>query len=302
MLTNFRIHRRSHPSSLYLENILEQLKGFIYLVLAACEDDETQRCGLVTITFGMGPIADNLDHVMSSGMSSIMDWVPIKVTALHMLVDDPIVRSLSPLVRLSLGRERRLRFRMHHGPLTENIYKLLTFGIPVDVLPVACDGGLKVSNHLKWVSRRQTKDSDLFLKGFFHGIHMPRRDDVLLGRGKTIQEHPGNVRMRSLVYSHLDISKKTFTGEKNSLAAQIVAAMKRCRCRFLKKKKDGWWVEVPDNEAIVRVLKTFRTVQTEISKPISESRFHEFENGKRAKLAERQDIGGCISLFCSQRV
>jgi hypothetical protein len=188
------------------------------------------------------------------------------------------------------------------GTLTENIYKLLTFGIPVDVLPVAYDGALKVSNHLKWVSRRQTKDSDLCLMGFFHGIDMPRRDDVLLGRGKTIQEHPGNVYMRSLVDSYLDISKKAFTGEKNVLAPQIVAAMKRCRCRFLKKKKDGWWVEVSDNEAIVRVLRTFRAAQTAILKPISESRFCEFENGKRAKLAERQENGGCISLFCSQQV
>jgi hypothetical protein len=188
------------------------------------------------------------------------------------------------------------------GTLTENIYKLLTFGIPVDVLPVAYDGGLKVSNHLKWISRRQTNDSDLFLKGFFHGIDLPRRDDVLLGRGKTIQEHPGNLHMRSLVESHFDRSKKALMGEKNILAPQIVATMKRCRCRFLKKKKDGWWVEVSEKEAIVRVLRTFRAAQTAITKPISESGFHEFENGKRAKLAERRDNSGCISILCSHWV
>jgi hypothetical protein len=178
----------------------------------------------------------------------------------------------------------------------------VTFGIPVNVLPVAYDGRLKVSNHLEWVSRRQTKDSDLFLKGFFHGIDVPKGDDVLLGRGKIIQEHPGNLHVRSLVDSHFDLSKKAFTGEKNILAAQIVDTMKRCRCRFLKKKKDGWWVEVPDDEAIVRVLRMVKAAQKAISKPISESRFHEFENGKRAKLAERQDNGGCIGLFCGQRV
>ena len=92
-------------------------------------------------------------------------------------------------------------------------------------------------------------------------------------------------------------------GEKNILAPQIVATMKRCRCRFLKKKKDGWWVEVSEKEAIVRVLRTFRAAQEAISKPLSESRSHEVGNGNRAKLAERQsDNGGCISLFCSERV
>jgi hypothetical protein len=170
------------------------------------------------------------------------------------------------------------------------------------VLPVTYGGGLKVSNHLKWVSRRQRKDSDLFLKGFFHGIDMPRRDDILLGRGKTVQGHPGNLYMRNLVESHLDISKKAFMGEKNILAPQVVAVMKRCRCRFLKKNKDGWWMEVPDSEAIVRVLRTFRASLTAISKPISESRFHEFENWKRVMLPERQGSGGCISLFCNQRL
>ncbi len=116
-MINFRIHRRSHPSSLYLENILYQLKAFIYLVLAAGEDDETQRCGIVIIGCGMGPIVDIvlLDQAITSRLPSIMDWVPLKVTALHMLVDDPIVRSLSPLIRLAMGRERRLRFRMHYG-------------------------------------------------------------------------------------------------------------------------------------------------------------------------------------------
>jgi hypothetical protein len=72
-----------------------------------------------------------------------------------------------------------------------------------------------------------------------HGIDMPRRDDILLGRGKTIQGHPGNVNMRSLVDSHLDTSKRAFTGEKNILAPEVVATLKRCGCRFLKKNEDG---------------------------------------------------------------
>jgi hypothetical protein len=30
----------------------------------------------------------------------------------------------------------------------------------------------------------------------FHGIDLPGQDDVLLGKGKPIQNHPGNIRIR----------------------------------------------------------------------------------------------------------
>ena len=63
----------------------------------------------------------------------------------------------------------------------------MTFGIPLEVLPITTDGELKVGNHMKWISRRRIKEA-VSENEHFPGIDLPARYDVLLGRGKPYQK------------------------------------------------------------------------------------------------------------------
>jgi hypothetical protein len=97
------------------------------------------------------------------------------------------------------------------------------------------------------------------MTGVFTGIDIPGQHDVLLGKGKTSNQHSGNVRMRTLVDLHMDEYDQTPVGEKHVIAGSIVKAIQKDSGRFLSQKPDGWWIEVSDIQAVQKVSNVFRT-------------------------------------------
>lgn len=174
--------------------------------------------------------------------------------------------------------------------MIENQYSLLTFGIPVDVLPLTDNttttsgernkgssrstatgpsknksslpsSSWRKDKHLQWVKRRVIKESYLRLRGEFRGIDLPRHGDILLGRGLTYHQHPGNIQFRTTLTSLLDVYGQANRAGKQELYKTIVEDTKRTS-RFLKRDGDaGWWIETSDEEAREKVSSSFRTVK-----------------------------------------
>ena len=120
-----------------------------------------------------------------------------------------------------------------------------------------------------------------------------------LGKGKPIQFHPGNIRMRTWVDTYLEDYRQCPSGEKQMVAEKVVAAMTSQPdrpCRFLKRNKEGWWIPVPNKEAVAKVLKSLRTTQSTRG---AQTVFLEHHNKKRARVIENENAGGCFaSFFC----
>jgi hypothetical protein len=90
-------------------------------------------------------------------------------------------------------------------------------------------------------------------------IDDPLPNDVLLGRGKPIQQRPGNIRFREMLEKHMDkYGQQSKMGEKNKVSACIVHMVKEEGGRFLKELKDGGWVEVDEATARAKVSHSFR--------------------------------------------
>lgn len=152
---------------------------------------------------------------------------------------------------------------MFPGSHTECQYQLMTFGVDVNVFPVAYEGELKTTNHLKWLARRKAKEE--FLRSFparsFKGVDLPSLRDVLLGRGKTVQDHAGNVVMRNLIATYLPEYKSAAKLLKGQVAWKVVVDVKKRGGRFLKRdSSNGWWMEVTDDVAQEKISMTFRTI------------------------------------------
>ena len=64
----------------------------------------------------------------------------------------------------------------------------MTYGIPHELIPLTADGKLKLKNHCELTEMRRLGDS-LEEKGMKDGVVLPSNLDVLLGKGKPIQEH-----------------------------------------------------------------------------------------------------------------
>ena len=146
----------------------------------------------------------------------------------------------------------------------------MTFGISSVVLPVTPEGEYKLEPHLDWLERRSKaeKTARENPNSNVRRIVVPNALDVLFGRGRLIQEHPGNVRYRHLIESNREEYEKASKLRKTELAKKIVSAIKYGNeknnvtknfegGRFLKLDGAGW-IEVDDQVARDKIGHSFR--------------------------------------------
>jgi hypothetical protein len=91
-------------------------------------------------------------------------------------------------------------------------------------------------------------------------IYNPLQNDVLFGRGKPLQERPGNVRFREMLEKHMGKYDLDDKGASAKVSACIVHLVKEEGGRFLKELEDGGgWFEVDEATARAKVSNAFRT-------------------------------------------
>ena len=148
------------------------------------------------------------------------------------------------------------------GSPTECHYKLMSFGMPIHALPVTYDHELKRTAHLQWLARRKIKETAMRSGEPFEGIDLPSPNDVLFGRGKTNQEHSGNVLLRNIIAEYIPVYRSTTKPEKDILPLKVLLRIKQEGGRFLKRDTDhGWWFEVSDEAAREKISMSFRTAR-----------------------------------------
>ena len=88
---------------------------------------------------------------------------------------------------------------------------------------------------------------------------LPNPHDILLGKGKIQQQHPGNLALMDIVSQKYGEYKGASRFEKTCIAMDIVDAVKKRRGRFLKRtESNDDWVEVDDPVARDTVSHRFR--------------------------------------------
>lgn len=196
------------------------------------EDMETQRKGIVLIMYKS---AHAFDRVLIWKIGRLLSCLPVRFMAYHMCFDHDEYEKISPIIalgRMAVDAYDRHRFRVHKGPPMELNYALQTFGIPVANMPIDANTGVVSTeyNGQFWMSRREEERLRSAAAGGGHSVSSiqivsstpnveqatvrvatPGNNDVLLGRGKSFQDHAGYVAEteRRCVASH-------FTSTENS--------------------------------------------------------------------------------------
>lgn len=85
----------------------------------------------------------------------------------------------------------------------------------------------------------------------------PGPSDVILGRGRKANNHPGNIRLRTMVEELSDVYKTSSKKEKTEITQRMVNSI-QTNGRFLKESEMIGWVEVPDEVARIKVSHAFR--------------------------------------------
>ena len=137
--------------------------------------------------------------------------------------------------------------------------KLLSFGIPMNHFPI--DDDSNIIGPADFCERRRSIEHER-RKEQGSRILAPGKLDILLGRGKPMQEWLGNLQLSSTLVANADLYNSTAMdrrGAKNELCDEIVTQIKESGGRFLKREEGAVeWREVDDDMARLKVSHGFR--------------------------------------------
>lgn len=168
------------------------------------------------------------------------------------------------------------------GTDTETRYQLMSYGIPVDQLPITSSGKVKAGNLNQWLNARTRIEKHRIENGAIvlgdistDIIECPSLNDVAIRPGKSYLCHPGNVRFKELLDKYVDEHAAANRKGKDIISWGIIEEIERGNGRFLEwNNAGGFWVENNDRNSI----------RTRI--PIY---FRDHKRNTRAKRKQRQN-------------
>lgn len=287
------------------------------------QDIETQQKGHVLVLFNSEQEADRTSVWKAARIAACL---PLRFVAFHMCYLPEYYESQG--AALSLGRiamesYHRHRHRTHTGTMEELKYTLQTFGIPMSALPMDDAGDVPVSYNREVLKKQRMVErhrvsppttsttEEVYgtdtTDGTFHSqqqqqqqyvrfIATPGKNDVLMGRGRSCQEHPGyvafmdpkksrcyfdswlfssqsfvflvvssffywtcrNVRFRYLIEQNLERYDATAKHLKMPIALEILKEIHQLGGRFLT-PCDAGWKEIDEISAREKVSSCFRS-------------------------------------------
>mmetsp|Transcript_47985 Transcript_47985/g.138181 ORF Transcript_47985/g.138181 Transcript_47985/m.138181 type:complete len:542 (-) Transcript_47985:51-1676(-) len=279
---------------------IENLKrAYFYLNMVALEDVETQRKGMISVGFNMGQ-SRRVDRRAVFSLHTTHSVLPLRLASAHYSFDDLTLRVMLAFFMLLANVAMRVRIRSHYGDPKSVLYQLSTYGIPVSSLPIADDGESKSKYHRQWVKLRAEEERQRNFGRLVGAslVVIPGRLDVLLGRGKPIQEHIGNLRYLALLDTYqyeYQILKKF---EKQALCDRIVDMVEGYGGRFLKQEYAGW-VRV---DHVVARDKVAHALRTRIAISASGKADAPQETmGSNSKLSPKDEASGRVHPSLSEK-
>jgi len=228
-------------------NRISRSKALFYLADVLSRNSiESQQRGLVVVTeaclfSGTNSGSDKQPRSFLSfpnpneGLNLVkrmFESTPNRVIAVHNCWPDrPAFRLLEKLLTIygMSGSSQRLRLKFHIGDELEMRYRLKSYGIPIELLPITETGSIKIINHNYWIKTRKHIEQGVDLIVMI--VECPCTNDVVFRQGTSSMENPGNVKCRDLILSLLEdrdggmpISSSNYYNTKNNTNTTNMAA------------------------------------------------------------------------------
>ena len=138
-------------------------------------------------------------------IKQLTDATAVRTVAIHNCWPDrPAFRIVSKLMTIHgmSGSSQKMRLKFHIGDELEMRYRLKSYGIPIELLPITESGSIKLINHNYWIKTR--KQIEQGIDSTVTIVECPGFNDVVFRQGTSSMENPGNVKCRDLVLSLLE--------------------------------------------------------------------------------------------------
>ncbi|CAJ1970320.1 unnamed protein product [Cylindrotheca closterium] len=247
-----------------------KLRMIFHLCMAALMDEETQKKGAITVVHSL--FSESSEPRNPKGYDPVLIWessqllqkaIPLRFVGTHICTDPSSFsgKFFSSMARF-VGDAGIVHIRFHQVSFHEVNERLSTFGINSVLLVVSQSGEKKTEKHRELMKVIKSIEVAKLLTPEKLTVLVPSATDVLLGRGKPIQNHPGNIRLGLIAESQLEEYDEIANRlDKTKLAEMTMAKMKDAGVRFLSRDDNGFWELAAERLARERVSSTFRTVR-----------------------------------------
>ncbi|KAL3910325.1 MAG: hypothetical protein SGILL_007735, partial [Bacillariaceae sp.] len=255
---------------------LDQLgRIMFYFGMFALAEKEAETRGAVMLVYALGKV-DLAKFVRKRNIQVLQrmdDALPHKSASFHFCFNDKLFHSAWRYVfDFGSDPEKRARCRCHVGTHQEVLYELMTFGIPHDAVPISEDGKIKTKLLLELLDMKQVieeRTSSMSAEVARTYVLFPSRKDVLFGKGRRLQSHPGNISLKHRVDDMLSSYESLNKQGKTDLADTVVDTLKAKGGRFLS-QDNGVWMETTDEIARSKVAQMFRNRRKILAKSSSD--------------------------------
>lgn len=248
------------PSCRKFKAIENELRGRYYTMMSMLESEETQKEGVVGIYYAMG----NPDEAKHGSNTGSLWKLPLRWASFHGCVSDWQTYCLASVAIYCTPVNLRPKARAHCGSDLECLYKLASFGIPKEALPLSVNFKIDTQVHMEWYRERQRKEQGRSrIETDENSVLVPGPKDVLFGR---IRNNGGNRGLRGLVRGMLEGYEEASKNQKTEIAEDIVKQISSCGGRFLKQNDASGWEEASYTEAIRKVAHSFRNFRRAASR------------------------------------
>jgi len=245
-----------------IPNHEEILRSFFYTVMAGLREmsdlEQVRGVAAVIQTFNcQNGLSSSIWELLVSGMD-VAKALPIKLSAFHLHYDTLRWQPAASLVQMTVSKFARLRLRTYCSSFLESKYHLNTFGISSDAFAVRDDCSTDTARLEIFISGRL--QHEIMHNYAETGVEVPTVVDVLLGRGKSYQAHPGNINFLAIVDRFRSQYEGGGKAEKRRIVDQVNSIIISQGGRFLRIADSGDdWDLMSESEAFRKIRNAFRT-------------------------------------------
>lgn len=293
-----------------------RFKILMYLHWVVSEDIETQRKGIVLIAWIFDEDENkSWQHKLRPQMKAsikpfhLKHWesLPVRLASYqqYYVQDTTFFRMMCSLYVFHIKPNHRKLYRSYFGEQTELLYKLSSFGVPTDLLPVSCTGKVKTANQSAWINvqraklfneKNNTTDGEEI-------VECPRSEDVVFKKGPGYRNNPGNMYFRCLIEQEGENHQNAEKEEKYQITLRIVSKIEEINGRFLEwSKPEKMWLVNKDRSKIrskvASSIKQYNRQRAQQSQQLKTS----IQNATSVAKNDRNDRDGVTSSTTSSAV
>jgi len=250
------------PGLRNFRNFQNELRASFYTIMQALRSEKTQLKGVVAIMYSIGNFKDRSNGVGVREHTRLRLSLPRRNVAIHCCLDDPTQYILIRAGLAVVNAKLRAQIRVHYGSHLECHYRLSTYGISTQTLPLTATYEVNMHRHLNWVEsclRRNKTNFGAAPAQKTDFCTQPTATDVLY-RGGSKSKNAGNGHLRSLVAEWSQIYDYGSNDTKRKVVNEMINEIHRSGGRFLSQVdgQESVWAIVPVDEVRLKITQSFR--------------------------------------------